>query len=101
METFVFVNPKPKGKRLDGIVTWGLSPIVVVYSLQSCWTLFCNPMDCSLPSSSVHGIFRQEYRSGVLPVFSPVDLLDPGIEPASPSLPREFFTTEPPVKPAK
>ena len=26
-------------------------------SLQSCPTL-CNPMDCSLPGSSVHGIFQ-------------------------------------------
>ena len=29
-------------------------------SLQSCLT-FCDPMDCSLPGSSVHGILRQEY----------------------------------------
>ena len=27
---------------------------------QKCLTL-CNPMDCGLPSSSAHGIFRQEY----------------------------------------
>ena len=33
-------------------------------SLQSCPTL-CDPMDCSLPGSSVHGISRQEYWSGV------------------------------------
>ena len=25
----------------------------------------CNPMDCSLPGSCVHGIFRQEYCSGL------------------------------------
>ena len=25
-----------------------------------------DPMDCSLPGSSVHGVFRQEYWSGVL-----------------------------------
>ena len=31
---------------------------------QSCPTL-CYPMDCSLPGSSVHGIFQQEYWSGV------------------------------------
>ena len=30
---------------------------------QSCPTL-SDPMDCSLPGSSVHGIFRQEYWSG-------------------------------------
>ena len=27
---------------------------------QSCLTL-CDPVDCSLPCSSVHGILRQEY----------------------------------------
>ena len=35
-----------------------------VLSHFSCVWLFCNPMDCSLPGSSVHGISRQEY-SGV------------------------------------
>ena len=36
---------------------------------QSCLTLR-DPMDCSLPSSSIHGISRQEYWSGV-PLPSP------------------------------
>ena len=31
---------------------------------QSCLTL-CDPMDCSLPGSSVHGIFQHEYWSGL------------------------------------
>ena len=35
-------------------------------SAQLCPTLW-NPLDCSLPGSSVHGIFfRQEYCSGLL-----------------------------------
>ena len=33
-------------------------------SLQLCPTL-CDPMDCSLPGSSIHGISRQECWSGV------------------------------------
>ena len=37
---------------------------------QSCPAL-SDPMDCSLPGSSVHGIFRQEYWSGV-PLPSPM-----------------------------
>ena len=44
---------------------------------------------------------RQEYWSR-LPFPSPVDLPDPGIEPASlvsPALAGRFFTTEPPGKP--
>ena len=40
------------------------------------------------------GFPRQEYRSG-LPFPSPADLLDPGIEPASPAVAGRFFTTEP------
>ena len=51
---------------------------------QSCPTLF-SPMDCSPPGSSVHGIFRQDYWSG-LPFPSPGDLPNPGIEPTSPAL---------------
>ena len=77
---------------------------------QSCPTL-CDPMDCSLPgSSSVHGIFpgkntvarqgplsmgfsRQELWNG-LPVSSPGDLPDPGIELRSPTLPAESLPSE-------
>ena len=42
----------------------------------------CDPMDCSPPDSSVHGILQVEYWSG-LPCPPPGDLLDPGIEPVS------------------
>ena len=40
---------------------------------QSCPTL-CDPKDCSLPGSSVHGFSRQEYWSGV-PLPSPMIML--------------------------
>ena len=61
---------------------------------QSCQTL-CNPMDCSLPGFSVHGILQQEYWSG-LPCPSPGNLSDAGVEPVSlmsPALADRFFTT--------
>ena len=51
---------------------------------------FLNPMDLGLPCSSVHGIPRQEYWSG-LPCPPPGDLPDPGIEPASPALQADFL----------
>ena len=51
---------------------------------QSCPSL-CNPMDCSLPGFSVHGILQQEYWSG-LPFPSPGYLPDSGIKPGSPVL---------------
>ena len=44
-------------------------------SLQSCPTL-CNPIDCSSPGSSVDGVSRQEYWSG-LPFSPPGDFPDP------------------------
>ena len=44
------------------------------------------------------GFPRQEYRSE-LPLPSPGDLPDPGMEPTSPALTGSFFTTEPPGMP--
>ena len=70
-------------------------PMVLMYtnlfslhaqSLQSCLTL-CEPMYHTLPGSSVHGIFRQEYWGWGLPFPTPGDLPDPGIKPESPAPP--------------
>ena len=49
--------------------------------LQSCLTL-CNPMDCSLPGSSVHWILQARILECVA-MPSPGNLPNPGIEPAS------------------
>ena len=51
---------------------------------QSCLPR-CGPMDSCRPGSSVRGVLRQEYWSG-LPFPSPGVLPDPGIEPGSPAL---------------
>ena len=64
---------------------------------QSCPVL-CDPMIYSPPDSSVHGIFQQEYWSG-LQFPSLGDLPNPGIKPVSPILAGRFFITEPPGKP--
>ena len=64
---------------------------------QSCLTL-CDPMDCSLPSFSVHRFSRQEYWSG-LPFPSPGDLPHPGIEPRSLALQADALPSELPGKP--
>ena len=45
-----------------------------VLDAQSCPTL-CNPMDCSSPGSSVHGILQAKNWSG-LPFPSPNDVFD-------------------------
>ena len=55
-------------------------------------------MDCSPPGSSVLGISRQGYWSG-LPFPSPGNLPKPGIESTSPALAGRFLTTEPLGKP--
>ena len=60
----------------------------------SCPTL-CDPMDCSLSGSSVHGILQARILE-CLPFLSPEDLPKPGTEPASlmpPALVGRFFTT--------
>ena len=59
---------------------------------KSCPTL-CNPMDCSLPGSLAVEFSRQEYWSG-LPLPSPGDLPNPGIEPESPALQADSLPTE-------
>ena len=66
---------------------------VCVCVCSSVW-LFCDPMDCSLPGSSVHRISKQEYWTG-LTCPPPGDLPDPETKPASPALQSEFFITEP------
>ena len=53
--------------------------IAVVLVAQSCLTP-CNPMDCSLPGSSVLGIFQARILEWVAISFSG-DLPDPGIKP--------------------
>ena len=58
---------------------------VCAKSLQSCLTL-CDPMDCTLPASPVHGILQARTLRWVsCPPLG--DLPDPGIEPVSPETP--------------
>ena len=55
----------------------------------------CDPVDCSLPGFSVHGILQARILEW-LPCPPPADLPDPRIEPgspASPALAGGFFTT--------
>ena len=64
-------------------------------SLQPCPTL-CDPIDCSPPGSSAHGILQARILGWLFP--SPGDLLNPGIEPRSPTLQADAFLSEPPGK---
>ena len=66
--------------------------------IKSCSTLG-NPMDCSLPGSSVHGIFQIRILEWGLPFASPGHLLHPGFEPGSSALQADSLPTELPGKP--
>ena len=48
-------------------------------------TTLCNPMNCSVPGSSVHGFLQARILEWV-PCPPPGDLPDPGINPGSPAL---------------
>ena len=59
---------------------------------RSCLML-CDPTDCSLPGSSVLGISRQEYWSG-LRIPSPGNLPNLETEPTSPALQADSLPSE-------
>ena len=58
----------------------------------------CDPIDGSLPGSSVHGIFQARVLEWIAISFSG-DLPNPGIEPGSPALQADALPSEPPGKP--
>ena len=58
----------------------------------------CDPMDLASQAPLSIEFSRHEYWSG-LPFPFPMDLPNPGIEPASLALAGGFFSTEPPGKP--
>ena len=65
IETF----PKWKGPNLDPSDVLVKEFCACAQSLQSCLTL-CNPMDCSQPGSSVHGILQARILERVAIPFS-------------------------------
>ena len=62
---------------------------------QSCPTL-CDPMDCSLPGSSVHGIFQARVLEWAAISFSRGSS-QPRIEPRFPALQADTLLSEPPL----
>ena len=73
MKIFTFLSPD--------LFYWHLYVCVLV--AQSYLTL-CDPMNYSLPGSSVHGILQASILEWVA-IPSPGDLPDPGIKPGSPT----------------
>ena len=79
---------EPPEKLIEGF-SGGYMSLTTSEVTQSRLTL-CDPMDCSLPGSSVHGIFQAR----TLPFPSPGDLPDPGFEPGSPALQADSLLFE-------
>ena len=67
---------------------------VKVKVAQSCPTL-CDPMACTTPASSVHGILLARVLEWVASPFSR-DLLDPGVRPRSLTLQADSLPSESP-----
>ena len=68
---------------------------VKVKVAQLCLTLY-DPIDCSLPGTSVHGILQVRILEWLLCPWG--DLPNPGIEPRSPALQADSLPAEPPGK---
>ena len=71
--------------------TWDLG-VDVCFELLSHVQLFCNPMDCGPPGSSLHG-FSQARILVWLPFPSLRDLFEVRIEPETPALAGKLFAT--------
>ena len=68
------------------------------FVVQLCLIL-CNPMDCSLPGTSVHGNSPGKNTGVGCHALPPGDLSDPEIEPRSLTLQADSLLSEPPGKP--
>ena len=74
-----------------------LKPILICVCMSSCSFLFethCDPMNCSPPGSSVHGIFQARILEWVAIAYSRGSFL-PGDQPVSPALAGRFYTRSP------
>ena len=76
--------------RALGILIMLLS---LLFSHSVMFNSFVTPWTVAHQASLSIGFPREEYWSG-LPISSPGDLPDPGIEPRFPALAGRFFTTE-------
>ena len=73
----------------------GRVKVIVNVCMQSLGRIpLCDPIDCSSPGSSAHGIFQIGILQWVA-ISYPRGLPDPGIKPESPVLAGGFFTTAP------
>ena len=65
----LFKKKKKNSKAIKTAIDWASKNRAFATSLQSCLTL-CDPMDCSPPGSSVHGILQARILEWVARPFS-------------------------------
>ena len=83
---------------LSRVLVLSMCPICVcVLIAQLCPTL-CDPMDCSPPGPSVHGVLQARILEWVA-IPSSRGSPQPEIESGSPTLKADPFQSEPPGKP--
>ena len=89
-----------KGMKEDafGSVVVTIYHITVFVQLLSCVQLFCDPVDCSPPGSSVHSISKARILEWVAISFSRGSS-QPSDQICVSCIAGRFFTTEPPGKP--
>ena len=69
-----FINRLPcSGVRILYCVCWCVHPVVLLCSFTCIW-LFCESVDCSLPGSSLHGIFQARILEWIATSFSRIFL---------------------------
>ena len=71
--------------------------LLIFFVVKLC-PIICDPIDCSLPGSSVHAISQARILEWVAISFSRGSP-NPGIKPVFPTLAGGFFTTGPPGLP--
>ena len=97
--TGLFPGQRNKEKILSGLLPYLLIMAkednkTCVPAVTQSYPTHCDPMDCILPGSSVHGILQARTLEWPRPPLG--DLPDPGIEPRSlmsPALACGFFAT--------
>ena len=84
---------------LGGLVLDEVMGVYVCLIVQSCLTL-CDPVDCSPPGSSVHGILQARILEWVaVPSLFRNQGSNPGIKPRSCTLQADSLLSEPPGRP--
>ena len=88
-------NSPPPLFNLKALITHTVCMCLYVSKSLQLYSTLCDPVDCSLPGSSVRGILQARILQWVAIPFSRGSF-QPGIEPRSPALQADSLSSEPP-----